>query len=116
MLCAVREAGCSAGLALNPGTPVAAAADVAAEADLLLCMSVNPGWGGQSFIDASPAKAAALRALDDRPRIEIDGGIDTGTAPLVSEHVDLFVAGSAIFGKDDPAAAYEEMAAAAEAI
>ncbi len=116
LLGAVREAGCLAGLALNPGTPPVAASDVAAEADLLLCMSVNPGWGGQGFIAASPAKAAAMRALDDGPRIEIDGGIDAKTAPLVRDSVDLFVAGSAIFGADDPAVAYAEIAAAAGAV
>jgi ribulose-phosphate 3-epimerase len=116
LLSAVREEGCLAGLALNPGTPVANAVDVAALADVLLCMSVNPGWGGQSFIDGSPSKAAALRALDSHPRIEIDGGIDPSTAPLVAEPVDLFVAGSAIFGKDDPAAAYAAIAEAANAV
>lgn len=115
LLGAIREAGCFAGIALNPGTPAAAAADVAAEADLLLCMSVNPGWGGQSFIAASPEKAAAMKALDPRPRIEIDGGMDVATAPLVGDSVDLFVAGSAIFGKDDPAAAYQAIADAAGA-
>jgi ribulose-phosphate 3-epimerase len=116
LLSAIREHGCLAGLALNPGTPVTHAADVASLADVLLCMSVNPGWGGQSFVEASPAKAAALRALDPGPRIEIDGGIDPATAPLVAEPVDLFVAGSAIFGKDDPASAYAEIAAAARAV
>ena len=116
LLSAIREEGCLAGLALNPGTPVANAVDVAALADVLLCMSVNPGWGGQSFIAASPSKAAAMRALDSHPRIEIDGGMDPATAPLVAEYIDLFVAGSAIFGKDDPAAAYAAVAAAAGAI
>ncbi len=116
LLGAIRELDCLAGIALNPGTPLANVAEVVDLADVLLCMSVNPGWGGQSFIPTSPAKAAAMRALGTGPRIEIDGGIDPSTAPLVAEAVDLLVAGSAIFGKDDPAAAYAEIAAAANAI
>ena len=116
LLGAVREAGCLAGLALNPGTPVAAAEEVAELADVLLCMSVNPGWGGQSFIEASPAKVERLRALDPEPRIEIDGGIDPSTAPAAAAAgASLFVAGSAIFSEPDPAAAYAEIAAAAGA-
>ena len=79
-------------------------------------MYKRQGWGGQSFIQSSPEKAAAMRALDPGPRIEIDGGIDPSTAPLVADPVDLFVAGSAIFGKDDPAAAYAAIAAAAGAV
>jgi ribulose-phosphate 3-epimerase len=117
LLSAVREEGCLAGLALNPGTPVSAAEDVAALADILLCMTVNPGWGGQKFIAGSPPKVAGLRALGDGPRIEVDGGIDAGTAPLVTEPgAELLVAGSAIFSKDDPAAAYEAIAEAADAV
>lgn len=116
LLGAVEEAGCLAGLALNPGTPVAAVEEVAALADILLCMSVNPGWGGQSFIAASAAKVERLRALGDGPRIEIDGGIDVKTAPAAAEAgTDLFVAGSAIFGESDPAAAYTAIAEAAGA-
>jgi ribulose-phosphate 3-epimerase len=116
LLGAVEEAGCLAGLALNPGTPVAAVEEVAALADILLCMSVNPGWGGQSFIAASAAKVERLRALGDGPRIEIDGGIDVKTAPAAAEAgTDLFVAGSAIFGQSDPAAAYTAIAEAAGA-
>jgi ribulose-phosphate 3-epimerase len=116
LLDAVREAGCLAGLALNPATPPAAVAEVAELADILLCMSVNPGWGGQAFIDSSPGKVERLRALSDRPRIEIDGGIDPGTAPLAAAAgTDLFVAGSAIFSQPDPAQAYAAIAAAAGA-
>jgi ribulose-phosphate 3-epimerase len=107
LLGAVRETGCLAGLAINPGTSVAAAEDVAHLADVLLCMSVNPGWGGQSFIEASSGKIRALRAIEDGPMIEVDGGIDADTAPSAAEAgADLLVAGSAIFGKPDPAAAY----------
>lgn len=116
LLSAVREEGCLAGLALNPGTPVSVAEDVAELADVLLCMTVNPGWGGQRFIAASPPKVAAMRALDDRPRIEVDGGIDSATAPLVAtEGAELFVAGSAVFGAEDPGAAYQAIADAAGA-
>ncbi len=116
LLAAVREEGCQAGLAINPGTPVVAAEQLAAGADSLLCMSVNPGWGGQRFISSSPAKIEQLRGLDAGPRIEVDGGVDTATAPLVAAAgTDVFVAGSAIFGESDPAAAYTAIAEAAGA-
>jgi ribulose-phosphate 3-epimerase len=116
-LAAIREAGCLGGLALNPGTPAEAVNALADSADLLLCMTVNPGWGGQAFIGTSPAKVARLRALaGDGPAIEVDGGIDADTAGSVAEAgAGLFVAGSAIFSQDDPAAAYERIAAAAGA-
>jgi ribulose-phosphate 3-epimerase len=115
---AIREAGCNAGLALNPGTPVTAVDALAGAYDLLLCMTVNPGWGGQPYIPASDAKIAALRAriLDGTP-IEVDGGIDASTAgPAATAGATLFVAGSSIFGKPDPAAAYRAVAEAAGAI
>jgi ribulose-phosphate 3-epimerase len=113
---AIRELGCVAGIALNPGTPADAITDLIGSADLLLCMSVNPGWGGQAFIDASPAKVEALRALDADAAIEVDGGVDSKTAGSVAAAgANLFVAGSAIFGAADPAAAYAEIAAAASA-
>jgi len=107
---AIREAGCAAGVALNPGTPVDLLSDVAGDCDLLLCMSVNPGWGGQSFISASPARVERMAALSESA-IEVDGGLDATTAPAVAAAgASLFVAGSAIFGKPDPAAAYAEIA------
>jgi ribulose-phosphate 3-epimerase len=113
---AIREAGAMAGLALNPGTPAAAASAVAEVADLLLCMSVNPGWGGQEFIPGAIAKLAQLRELASEPLLEVDGGIDAGTAPGAAEAgATLFVAGSAVFGETDPAAAYARIAAAIEA-
>ena len=93
---AAREAGCGAGLALNPGTPASAIDALAGAYDLLLCMTVNPGWGGQPYIATSDAKIAALRerAPDGTP-IEVDGGIDAGTAPgAVSAGATLLVAGS----------------------
>ena len=108
---AAREAGCLAGLAINPATPVEAVAEVADDIDLLLCMTVNPGWGGQSFIERSVDKLGRLRALvPDGVPIEVDGGIDVGTAPrCASAGAGLFVAGSAVFGTSDPGKAYGEI-------
>ena len=109
---AIHEAGCRAGAAINPGTPVIALGEVAGSCDLLLCMSVNPGWGGQSFIAGSPEKVRRIAALSSAAVIEIDGGIDAATAPLAAAAgTSWFVAGSAIFGTADPAAAYQEIAA-----
>ena len=115
-LSAIREGGCLAGLALNPGTPVDDAAELTSTADVLLCMTVNPGWGGQPFIATSPDKVARLRALGGEARIEVDGGIDETSVGSVAEAgATLFVAGSAIFGADDPGATYKLIAAAAGA-
>ena len=115
-LAAIREAGCLAGLALNPGTPAQETEALVGSADIVLCMSVNPGWGGQSFIDASPAKIAELGKLHPNAAIEVDGGVDESTASRASEAgAGLYVAGSAIFGDPDPAAAYARIAAAAGA-
>ncbi len=113
---AIHAAGCNAGVAINPGTPVAALDAIAADCDLLLCMSVNPGWGGQSFIAGSAAKLEGLAALASGAVIEVDGGIDAATGPVAAAAgSDWFVAGSAIFGSADPAAAYGEIAAAVDA-
>jgi ribulose-phosphate 3-epimerase len=115
-LAAIREAGCLAGLALNPGTPVEAAAELDAAADLLLCMTVNPGWGGQRFIDSSPDKVARLRSVAPKPVIAVDGGIEAETAGSVADAgATLFVAGSAVFGDRDPGAAYRRIVEAAGA-
>ena len=115
-LSAIRELGCLAGLALNPGTPVDAVAELGDSADLLLCMTVNPGWGGQAFIESSPGKVGRLRELAGSPAIEVDGGIDPRTVGLVADAgASLFVAGSAVFGADDPAEAYSAIAGAAGA-
>jgi ribulose-phosphate 3-epimerase len=113
-LAAVRDAGCRAGLALNPGTPVEAASAVAADTDLLLCMTVNPGWGGQRFLEASPGRIERLRALAGAETlIEVDGGIAAETAgSCAAAGATLFVAGSAVFGASDPAAAVREIAEA----
>jgi ribulose-phosphate 3-epimerase len=116
-LAAVRDAGCRAGLALCPSTPVAAVSEVIDDIDLLLCMTVNPGWGGQQFIDSSKDKVRRLRSiLPDRVAITVDGGIDVDTArPCREAGARLFVAGSAVFGTPDPAAAYAELVSAAGA-
>ena len=113
---AIREAGCLAGLAINPGTPVGAVAELGEAADIVLCMTVNPGWGGQSFIERSPGKVERLREVVADPLIEVDGGVDERTAPIVAAAgATLFVAGSAVFGADDPGEAYAKIAAAAGA-
>jgi ribulose-phosphate 3-epimerase len=113
---AIRELGCLAGLAINPGTPVAAVGESVHDADVFLCMTVNPGWGGQAFIADSPDKVRRLSSLVGEGTIEVDGGIDPGTAGSVADAgAGLFVAGSAVFGADDPAAAYNAIAEAAGA-
>ena len=115
-LAAVRELGCLAGIAINPGTPVEAVAELRGLADIVLCMTVNPGWGGQAFIDGSPGKIERLASLVGEATIEVDGGVDATTAGSVaSAGASLFVAGSAVFGANDPAAAYREVVAAAGA-
>jgi ribulose-phosphate 3-epimerase len=113
----VREAGCTAGLALCPAPPVGAASEVLADLDLILCMTVNPGWGGQAFLPGSRAKLERLRALlGPAPGLEVDGGIDADTAgPCAAAGATAFVAGTALFGAPDPAEAYRAIAAAAAA-
>jgi ribulose-phosphate 3-epimerase len=114
---AVRAAGLDAGLALNPATPPEVVSGLVAELDHVLCMTVNPGWGGQPYIESSTVKVARLRELlgPDVP-IEVDGGIDAATAAATRQAgATLFVAGSSIFGSADPAAAYREIAAAVSA-
>jgi ribulose-phosphate 3-epimerase len=115
---AVRDAGMKAGLAINPATAPESVMGLAGAFDQLLCMTVNPGWGGQPYIEASTAKVGRLRELlgPDVP-IEVDGGIDAATArETAAAGATLFVAGSSIFGSGDPAAAYREIAAAAGAV
>jgi ribulose-phosphate 3-epimerase len=105
---AIRGAGMKAGVALNPGTPASAVAEVMDMVDLICVMTVNPGFGGQKFIDMT-AKIKTLRdMIGDRPvHIEIDGGVDPTTAPLVAKAgADVLVAGSAVFrggSVNDPA-------------
>ncbi len=114
---AIREAGPKAGLALNPGTPAAAIESLLGGFDLLLCMTVNPGWGGQPYIAGSEARIEDLRKRigPDIP-LEVDGGIDASTAASAAEAgATLFVAGSSIYGTPDPAGAYRNIATAAGA-
>jgi ribulose-phosphate 3-epimerase len=115
---AIREAGCTAGLALNPGTPPSAVDALAGAYDLLLCMTVNPGWGGQPYIPTSNDKIAALRErIPAGTPLEVDGGIDADTAgPAAAAGATLFVAGSSVFGASDPGAAYRRVAEAAGAV
>ena len=97
---AIRGAGCKAGVALNPGTPLTAIEHVLDLCDLVCIMTVNPGYGGQKFIHSQVEKTRNLRAMiGDRPiHIEIDGGVDPVTAPLVVQAgADVLVAGSAVF-------------------
>ena len=113
----IREYGCSSGLALKPETPVEHLEDLAGVIDVALCMSVNPGWGGQPFIEASIEKIKRMRELlPDDVSVEVDGGIDVDKAPdCAKAGAELFVAGSAIFSKEDPADAYKAIARAIEA-
>jgi ribulose-phosphate 3-epimerase len=108
---AVREAGCLAGLAICPGTSAGVVHEVAHDIDVLLCMTVNPGWGGQSFIEHSIEKIERLkRLLPPEVPIEVDGGIDANTAArCAAAGASMFVAGSAVFGAPDPGTAYEEI-------
>ena len=105
---AIRGAGMKAGLALNPGTPADAAAELMDAVDLICVMTVNPGFGGQKFIDMTSKIRRLREMIGDRPvHIEIDGGVDPTTAPLVAEAgADVLVAGSAVFkggSVEDPA-------------
>ncbi len=105
----IRELGCKAGVALNPSTSLEMVREVAADLDLLLVMTVNPGFGGQSFIHASLDKIRRARALlnaaGSRALLEVDGGIARGTiADCWRAGADTFVAGNAVFGASDPAA------------
>ena len=113
----IREAGCRAGLAINPSTPVDVVSEVVDVLDLVLCMSVNPGWGGQSFISASVDKLARLRGrLPAGTALEVDGGVDVRTvSQCVGAGATLLVAGSSVFGADDPGEAFGRLAAAMEA-
>jgi ribulose-phosphate 3-epimerase len=113
----VREHGATAGLAINPATPVPSLSEAGPDADLVLCMTVNPGWGGQPFIPHSLEKLPRLRELlGEGTPIEVDGGIEPNTGRACREAgATLFVAGSAIFGADDPAEAYRAIAAAVDA-
>lgn len=114
MLRVIGDAGVKAGISLNPETDASALEGLLGLVDMVLVMSVHPGFGGQSFIESSPAKIAEIvemcKAEGAAPLIEVDGGIGVGTAPLVSAvGADVLVAGSAIFCADDPAAALKDI-------
>ncbi|WP_456289786.1 ribulose-phosphate 3-epimerase [Paenibacillus sp. AK002] len=111
----IKEHGVKAGVAINPATPAHVLQEVLPDVDLVLVMTVNPGFGGQAFIERTVSKIAQLRewiSNSDNPNIhiEVDGGITAETAPLVVEAgADILVAGSAVFGKPDRAAAIAQI-------
>ena len=115
---AIKELGAKAGVALNPSTPVVALEQIAGDVDHVLVMSVNPGFGGQTFIPRSESKIQAVRALLDRQGsaapIEVDGGVDmSNAARIVEAGGTILVAGNSIFGTGDPERATRELRAAA---
>jgi ribulose-phosphate 3-epimerase len=114
----IREHGACAGVAVNPASSVDAFAELSGEIDLALCMTVNPGWGGQEFIERSPEKIARVRAaVGPDIGVEVDGGIAPDTASrCLAAGASLFVAGSAIFGAPDPGGAYLEIARSVAAL
>ena len=116
----IKSLGIKAGVALNPATPVGALEEIAGDVDYVLVMTVNPGFGGQTFIPRSESKVRAVRDLLRREGsaapIEVDGGIDVRTAPrIVAAGADILVAGNAVFGSPDPERAIRDLRAAAGA-
>jgi ribulose-phosphate 3-epimerase len=116
----IKSLGAKAGVAINPATPVWSLEEIAGDVDHVLVMSVNPGFGGQTFIRRSESKIQAVRTLLDAAGnpapIEVDGGVDSSNVGrLVAAGASIFVAGVAIFGTPDPAAATRELRAAATA-
>lgn len=114
-VCAIRDAGMKAAVTLNPATPVDTLKDIIADLDMVLLMSVDPGFGGQKFITHTLQKIADLRQLiadqHSSATIEVDGGINLQTAPLVAEAgADIVVAGNAVFSAPDPSAVISGMA------
>ena len=113
----IKQAGCRAGVAINPATPLVAIEQVATDLDYVVIMSVNPGFGGQAFIPQSESKVRAVRALLDAAGnaapVEVDGGIDGSNAErIVRAGAGILVAGAAIFGSDDPEDATRRMKSA----
>lgn len=110
----IKSAGMKAGVALNPHTPVSLLEDIVSDADMILIMSVNPGFGGQRFIENSVEKVVRLREMIDRKGasawIQVDGGVNVETGRrLVEAGADVLVAGSAVFRSDDPARVIREL-------
>src|ERR1019366_4397383 len=106
----IKELGCRAGVALNPHTPVALLQDIIADLDMVLIMSVNPGFGGQRFIEHTYKKLKDIKELSSRLNpgllIEVDGGVDEhNIAKLVEAGANVLVAGNSVFSAPDPAAA-----------
>jgi ribulose-phosphate 3-epimerase len=115
----IKSLGAEAGVVINPSTPVSSLEEIARDVDFVLVMSVNPGFGGQSFIPQSVEKVRRVRTLLDSAgssaQIEIDGGIDTGNAAeVVAAGATILVAGHAIFSEPDPETAIRALRAAAE--
>jgi len=113
----IRESGAGVGVAINPGTPVGALAEIAGDIDVALCMTVNPGWGGQPFIGHSLEKLPRVRAVvGANVAVEVDGGIDPHTAPRCrAAGASVFVAGSAVFAASDPGEAYQAIVRSVQA-
>ena len=114
IICAIKDAGMKAAVTLNPSTPVEMLEDVIDELDMVLLMSVNPGFGGQKFIENTLKKIRRLRAMievsQSNALIEIDGGVNANTAPKLSEAgADVLVAGSYVFNAADPHAAIHSL-------
>ena len=109
VIAAIRATGCQVGISIRPGTPVEAVFPYLGVVDLILIMSVEPGFGGQKFLPTTPARIAAIRAerarLGCNTLIEVDGGINTVTGPqCIEAGVDWLVAGNSLFRAEDPAA------------
>ena len=116
---AIHSAGARAGLAVNPGTPIEPYEDLLPEVDMLLLMTVEPGFGGQKFLDLVLPKLSRARAAVARRGgeiwLQVDGGVSAETIERCAEAgADVFVAGSAVYGKDDPGKAVRELRAQAE--
>ncbi|MBO4906794.1 MAG: ribulose-phosphate 3-epimerase [Bacteroidaceae bacterium] len=110
----IHEAGMKAAVSLCPSTPISTLEDILEDVDVIMLMTVNPGFGGQKFINHSLDKVCRLKAMlqtvGSKALIEVDGGVNRQTAPLLADAgVDIYVAGSAVFGKDDPAAEVLEL-------
>ena len=110
----IKQEGMKAGVTLNPHSPVSLLEDIVADIDLVLLMSVNPGFGGQAFIENTYEKASRLREMIERKNsralIQVDGGVDTGNIEkLAKAGVDVFVVGSFIFRADDPLQTIREL-------
>jgi ribulose-phosphate 3-epimerase len=111
---AIKALGCKAGVAINPHTPVSVLEDILADLDLVLVMSVNPGFGGQKFIENSVQKVQKIRkmaaTLNPQLLIEVDGGVGSGNiAKLVAAGADVLVAGNAVFAVENPEAMIQEL-------